>query len=89
MENIFDTLMEVTFYLIEAGYKVGLNTLLDIKNERADREILLVSNNNIKLYYNENKLHLETTYSNRKIDDDFINVITYLNTLKNDFNKEF
>lgn len=89
MENIFDALMEVTFYLIEAGYKVGLNTLLDIKNERADREILLVSNNNIKLYYNENKLHLETTYSNRKIDDDFINVITYLNTLKNDFNKEF
>ena len=86
MNNIFDELINIVGILITRGYKIETYTLLDIKHERKDREIILISNDKFKLYYYENKLHLETTYSNTKVDDDFIEEATFLNALLKDFN---
>lgn len=87
MKNIFNNLMELIPVLMEEGYKISSYTLLDIKNERTDREITIINNDNFKLFFNDNKLYLSTTYSGRVIDDNFIKEVNYLNMIKNHFNE--
>lgn len=88
MKNIFDNLMELIPVLIEQGYKISNYALLDIKNERTDRKITITNNDNFELSFSNNKLSLNTTFSGRTIDDDFINQANFLNMIKNQFNKE-
>lgn len=89
MENKFNVLMEVVSELISLKYDITSYTLIDIKNERSDREIILVSTNQFKLYFEKGIIKLETTYSNLKVDSDFIDNITTLNSLKDQFNEVF
>ena len=87
MLNSFDNLLEVVAEIFNRGYKVSSQALLDIKKERTDIAIVLLSNDRFKLYYFESKLHLETTYSNIAIDDDFIEELEYLNMIRKQFDE--
>lgn len=86
--NKFDKLMELVAELINEGYKMSSYTLLDIKNEREDREITLVYDDNFNLEFKDGRIELHTTSSSRCIDDEFIRQATYLSMIKNQFNSE-
>lgn len=87
MDNVFDNLMELIPFLIKEGYVIASYTLLDIKHEKKDRKITIVENDNFELYFDDNKLHLNTTYSGRVVNDIFIEQANYLNMIKNQFNE--
>lgn len=87
MINKYDELMELVSELIKEGYKITSSTLLDIKREVESREITIVYTDSFKLYFNDGKMFLETTFSGRMIDDEFITQVSYLNMIKNQFNQ--
>lgn len=85
-KNIYNLLMDLVSKLTKEGYKLSRYTILDIENDIQDREIHIIEDKKISMVFKDNKICLYTSYSNQEIDDNFIKNVTFLNTLKNQFN---